>query len=297
MAALVVLCPADGHAQSRRPRGCVEPKPIVTPARIGSKNFLYVEQETVTPQSDGRVLVAGNPVFLWGRLGKIWDVLPQDTLMGMIVSPPARVLALRSPIPGRPFSGVRSAALPDGWWLVTFAEVVAASAPVAPRVISYWSAETDGMVWRSLQQLPSVSDSLNASESSALVLRDGRAMLAVPAWRAGQHRVVLFVRERGAWSATNAYVGRYSYVALAATASRDVLAVVGPDSTEREDNNSLFIFRKSPSDTGGHEATVSFVASAVLFAIRCSATMARDSSSPGGSPRRTTGRGSPGSPG
>jgi hypothetical protein len=87
------LLPAAASAQSRRAQACMAPKPIVTPARVGRRHFLYVEQETVTPQSDGRVLVAGHPVFLWGRLGKVWDVLPQDTLMGMIVSPPARIRA------------------------------------------------------------------------------------------------------------------------------------------------------------------------------------------------------------
>jgi hypothetical protein len=97
--------------------------------------------------------------------------------------------------------------------------------------------------------MPAVADSMNAAESSALVWREGRAILAVPAWRGREHRVVLFTRERGVWSAANSYVGRYSYVGLAATGSRDVLAVVGPDSTEREDNNSLFIFRKARSDS------------------------------------------------
>ncbi|MDB4881622.1 MAG: hypothetical protein JWL95_388 [Gemmatimonadetes bacterium] len=256
--ALLALWPTLTSAQlpRRRPAAnamstsCLAPEPIVAQARIDRDHVVYVEQETVTPGAGGRVLVAGNPVFLWGRNGAGYDFQVQDTLMGMIVSPPSGVHALLSPIPGRSFLGVRSAALPDGWWLLTFAEVVAAQAPVIPRVIAYWAAETDGSRWRSLQKLPFVADSLMLSaEASALVWRDGRALLAVPAEREGQRRVVTFTRERGQWSVTSAYLGLRTYVALAATASRDILAVVRPDTTEHEDDNSLFIYYKAPSDT------------------------------------------------
>jgi hypothetical protein len=231
---------------------CVAPQPILAPARIDRDHLLYVEQETVTAQSDGRVLVAGRPVFLWARRKpstRAYDLNEQDTLMGMTITPPSRVRPLPSPIPGRPFAGVRSAPLPDGWWLVTFAEVIPAPPPVGNRVIAMWAAETDGSAWRALEKLPPVADSLFVAEGSELVWRNGRVLLAIPATHDHERRVVVFARDSGRWSARSHYFGTANYVAVASSPSRDILAVVRLDTTERADRNSLFIYSKLPSDS------------------------------------------------
>jgi hypothetical protein len=112
-----------------------------------------------------------------------------------------------------------------------------------------WAAETDGSSWRSLQPLPMIIDSMVPAEASALVVRDGRALLVVPSEKRFERRVVTYTRDNGQWSASVGSVGFLTYVALAATTSRDLLAVVRPDSTEREDNNSLFVYAKAPADT------------------------------------------------
>ena len=232
---------------------CLSSSPIFAPAAPDSAHLLYVEQESVTPHADGRILVAGNPVFLWGKTGAGYEFVEQDSIIGMVISAPSSVRSVVSPLPHHHVQGVRSVALPGGWWLVTFAEVVPTKPGVNPVVLHYWAAETDGTSWRGLTQLPAVVDSLSSAEASALVWRAGRAMLAVPGDRGRfpyrDPRVVTYTRVGGKWSAASAALGRRTYVAVALTRTRDLLAVVRPDSTEREDDNSLFMYYKSPADS------------------------------------------------
>jgi hypothetical protein len=228
---------------------CMDTAASAAPARLDAEHVIYVEQETVVAQRDDRVLVAGNPVFVWRDRGDRYDLLGLDSLFGMIIEPSLAVRAIPKPMTGRSFDGMRAAALPDGWWLVAFAEVIPAQPPKTPTVVAMWTGETDGTRWRSLQKLPMIADSIETSGMSALAWREGRARLAVPFKHAGRRLVVLYALDDGRWTARIEDLGLLSYVALALAPSRDLMAVVRPLETVSEDNNSLFLYTKSPTDS------------------------------------------------
>jgi hypothetical protein len=145
---------------------------------------------------------------------------------------------------------MRAAALSDGWWLVTFAEVYSVQKPRKPNVIAMWAGETDGSSWRAVEKLPAVSDTLDPLRFSVLATRDGRARLAAVTTRAWRRRVVLFSRDDGRWTVRVEDMGVSEYAAVGMTSSLDLLAVARPDTTLLvEDNNSLFLYTKAPTDT------------------------------------------------
>ncbi|MEO8562214.1 MAG: hypothetical protein ABI601_09080 [bacterium] len=237
------------------PNRCMDAHVTDAPARIDDVHTLYVEQETVSAQRDGRVLVAGEPAFLWRKTGARTEFIVQDSIVGMVITPPENVAALLSPLRGRALTAMRSAALPDGWWLVTFVEVVPVPMPAQPRVLDLWAGETDGTRWRRVERLPKVPDSLVARTVSALAYRDGRVLFSMQSYLDGERRAVLFARGPAGWSASRFDVGARSYVATALTDTHDILAVVRNDSTEQEDDNSLFIFSRPRGDSAWSRIT------------------------------------------
>ena len=220
------------------------------PARLDDAHLIYVEQEAVVANRDGRILVAGAPVFVWRQAGDHYDLLGLDSLFGMIVEPTSRLVRpVPSPLPGRALKGMRAAALPDGWWLVTFAEVFSVQTPKRPNVIAMWVGETDGTSWRALEKLPAVADTLDPLRFSALAMRDGRVRLAAPVYRDWRRPVVQFSRDDGHWTVRTDDVGLAEYAAITVTASSDLLAVARPDTTLPDDRNSLFLYSKAPKDS------------------------------------------------
>jgi hypothetical protein len=243
--------PPIAATSPERARSCLDTAATIVPARLDDRHLIYVEQETVVPNRDGRVLVAGAPVYVWRNADDRYDLLGLDSLFGMIVEPSSSVVrAIPSPLPGRVLKGMRAAALPDGWWLVTFAEVFSVQKPRRPNVIAMWVGETDGASWRAVEKLPVVSDTLDPPYFSELAQRDGRVRLAAIARRDWQRRVVLFSRDGGHWTARALDMGLATFAAITATPSSDLLAVVRPDTTLRvEDHNSLFLYTRAPTDT------------------------------------------------
>jgi len=238
-------------ASSAPARSCLDTVATITPARLDERHLIYVEQETVVPNRDGRILVAGAPVYVWRNAGEQYDLLGLDSLFGMIIEPSSKfVRPIPSPMPGHVLKGMRAAALSDGWWLVAFAEVFSVQQPKRPNVIAMWVGETDGSSWRAVQKLPAIADTLDPLRFSALALRDGRVRLAAVVTRDWQRRVVLFSRDAGRWTVHQYDLGTSEYAAIAATPQSDLLAVARPDTTLlREDHNSLFLYTKSPTDT------------------------------------------------
>ena len=229
---------------------CLDTAATIVPARLDDAHLVYVEQETVVANRAGRILVAGAPVFVWRNSGDHYDLLGLDSLFGMVVEPTSKfVRPIPSPLPGRELKGMRAAALPDGWWLVTFAEVVSVQTPKRPNVIAMWVGETDGTSWRGLEKLPAVSDTLDPLRFSALAMREGRVRLAAAVHRDWRRPVVLYSRDHGRWTVRVEDLGLSEYAAVGLTASLDVLAVVRPDTTLEEDHNSLFLYTKPPKDT------------------------------------------------
>lgn len=254
---LLVIGARDLIAQNLSPRvarravpaSCIAPTRTVSQARLDERHLIYTEQEAVAAQPDGRVLVAGNPVFVWKEVGDSHELIVPDSLIGMVIHSPTKVSAVRSPLPGRSLAAFRAAALPDGWWLVTFAEAIVAQRPPFVTILAMWSGETDGVQWRSVEKMPATADSLVSVSISEIVVRGDRALLAVTSRRGDSSRVVLYTRTNGKWSVRSDDVGRRAYVALAATKTHDVMAVVRADSTVAEDDNSLFIYHREQNDT------------------------------------------------
>ena len=237
-------------ASDATPFTCLDTASRVHPARLDDTHLIFVEQQTVVAQPDGRILVAGNPIWVWTDRGTRYDMLANDSLFGMIVDTTAIVHAIPSPLPGHPLDGMRAVALPDGWWMVTFADVIPAEVPKRPTVLNMWVAETDGARWRALRKLPVVTDSLDVTMSTALVWRNGRARLAMPYAKDHLRRIVLYSLDGGKWTASIQDFGlaNVSATALHLTATRDVIAVVMPFLDSAYDVNSLFLYTKAPRD-------------------------------------------------
>jgi hypothetical protein len=236
-------------ASSTRPFRCLDTAATIHPARLDARHLIFAEQQTVSAQPDGRILVAGNPVWVWKDRGTGYDMLAKDSVFGMVVDSTEIVRAIPSPLPGRVLEGMRAAALPDGWWMVSFADVIPAEVPKQPTVLGMWVGETDGVRWRRVQKLPVVADSLNIGLSSALAWREGRARLAVPYWKDHRFRVVLYSLDDGRWRGSVNDFGPVAAVAVHLTRTRDLIAVVMPFVDSIPDVNSLFFYTKRPQDT------------------------------------------------
>jgi len=256
IAALVapsLLAGQPSRAASAGPKAqrCMDSVATVTPARLDAKHMIYVEQETVVAQPDGRVLVAGRPVFVWRDEGDRYEMLTVDSLFGMVVdSTSSSVRAIPSPFPGRHLDGMRAAALPDGWWLATFAEVFPAKMPQHPIVKQMWAGETDGTRWRRVRKLPTLVDSIDTMDMSALVYRDGRARLAAPAPRGAFKYAEIYSLDHDRWTVRSENLRFATYVNLSLSATHDLMAVVRPaEIPGTTDVNSLYLFAKRAEDS------------------------------------------------
>jgi len=237
-------------AVSEPARGCLDTAATITPARLDDRHLIYVEQETVVPNRDGRILVAGAPVYVWRNAGDRFDLLGLDSLFGMIIEPSSSVVrAVPSPLPGRVLKGMRAAALPDGWWLVTFAEVYSVQKPRKPNVIAMWAGETDGSSWRAVEKLPAVADTLDPLRFSQLATYNGRVRLATVVRHDWEQEVLLFSRDDGHWTVRADRLGLAAFAAITTSPSLDLLAVAHPDTSLRVDHASLFLYTKAPNDT------------------------------------------------
>lgn len=229
---------------------CMDTTATITPARLDPRHLIYVEQETVVAQADGRVLVAGSPVFVWRDDIDRHEMLKVDSLFGMVIdSISTAVRAIPSPLPGRSLDGMRAAALPNGWWLVTFAEVDPRRMPKHPIVKRMWAGETDGTRWRDLRMLPVVGDSLDSMQMSNLAWRDGRARLAVQYPREGWTYGALYSLDRGVWSARTENLRLTNYIDFSLSPTHDLMALVRPSEDGPPDVNSLYLFAKRPTDS------------------------------------------------
>ena len=57
-------------ASPKPARSCLDTAATIVPARLDDQHLIYVEQETVVANRDGRVLVAGAPVYVWRQRGR-----------------------------------------------------------------------------------------------------------------------------------------------------------------------------------------------------------------------------------
>jgi hypothetical protein len=144
---------------------------------------------------------------------------------------------------------MRAAALPDGWWLVTFAEVEPRQMPKHPIVKRMWAGETDGTRWRDLRPLPVLGDSLNSMQISNLAWRDGRARLAVQYPHDGWTYGAMYSLDDGVWSARTENLRLTNYIAFSLSPTHDLMAIVRPSEDGPPDINSLYLFAKRAEDS------------------------------------------------
>ena len=247
----VLAAQSGDSAAAAPPFRCMDTTATTIPARLDARHLIYVEQETVVAHPDGRILVAGSPVFVWREsdLGR-HEMLKADSLFGMVIdSTSSAVRAIPSPLPGRSLDGVRAAALPDGWWLVTFAEVSPRQMPKHPIVKRMWAGETDGTHWRELRMLPVVGDSLDPTKMSNLAWRDGRARLAVQYPHDGWTYAAMYSLDRGVWSARTENLRLTNYIDFSLSPTHDLMAIVRPSEDGPADINSLYLFAKRAEDS------------------------------------------------
>jgi hypothetical protein len=256
LSALLGLAATPAASSAQRAavaKSCIAGPAIITPARLDSVHRIYVEQEVVSAQRDGRVLVAGKPIYLWRSKGEGFEHVEQDSIIGIVIDTSFGARALTSPLPGRAIAGLRAAPMDDGWWVLTFAEVIPARIPKEPLILAMWSGETDGAQWRSVERLPAVSDSMATWSMSPLLWDRGRTTLAVPARLLSpgriDDRIVFFERRNGKWTTESRDFGMRSYVAVGASATHEILAVVRSEVTDRADRNSLFTYVRRIGDS------------------------------------------------
>lgn len=218
--------------------------PLADTTVIIEGHAAYVEPQTFVSEGD-RVLLAGTPMFVWETRGRI-GLVEGDSTIGAVLDATGNARPLASPIAARLVNDVRAAATGSGSWAVMFAEAEPVQPPAMPRVVAYWFGITDGARWNSVNRI-AIGDGAPRSISASSLVKVGQGYaLAVPINREDR-RDVLVVE----WTSTElrshiVATKMAGYLALAATSAGDlVLGVVRPDTTEREDENSLFVYQRS----------------------------------------------------
>ncbi len=179
-------------------------------------------------------------------------------MLGVVIRSSGEAEIVSSPVAPARASDVRAVARYDGTWRV----VLAVAGPLKDvesrdRMSTYWSAITDGRVWRQVVKLPSVPGRLKTAYASALIETRDLAAIAVPlestdSVKPGTIRtdVAVFERVHGQWTVHVVETKRVAYVAIAASPDGAlVLGVVRNDSTLTADNNSFFMFEQDPGET------------------------------------------------
>ena len=217
---------------------------IVDSVLIVGGHRAYIEPQSFVAEGN-RVLLAGTPTYLW-ETGDRPALVSGDSTIGAILDASGRVSPLPSPVAVRLVNDVRAAAAGAGKWAVMFAEAEPVRPQQTAHVTAYWFGLTDGERWTDLRRLEIRDGRPRSIAASALVRSAQGFALAVPIDR-DERRDVMIVEWDGE-SITREVVETKAaaYVALAATSGNDLLlGVVRPDTTEREDENSLFVYRRN----------------------------------------------------
>jgi len=189
------------------------------------------------------MLLAGSPVYLWQSTHSNVE-LPNPNLIGVLLSGSGRVKALVSPIDQKRVTDVRAIANPDGTWGVLFGDQLDRSMGMERDPDTYWFSTFDGKRWRSLEKLPKPGGRIRSLSATKLVRRGNTLYLAVPVdYPRLNDAVALFIREDGKWRMEEKRLGIAGYLALDTTSTGTLLlGVVAVDTTEKSDENSLFLY-------------------------------------------------------
>ena len=212
---------------------------------------IYVEPQAVSPVPDGRVLVVGEPTYVWSksRGNGAWVSLT-DSLFGVVLKPgmPAIVIA---PPPGvSSYADVR--ALSNGReWDVVFSELAAGPRhPDPPPVVRLWHGVVDQFGWHALETLPPAGPGrIQSSATSELVRIGDELSFAVPVLRdPSSSNVIVFRGRTGSWQRDSVHAASVAYTSVAPGLNGTLRsAVVRAATAVGSDNNSLFLYDRPPS--------------------------------------------------
>lgn len=213
---------------------------------------IYIEPQVLSASPTGEILLAGAPSYLWDQIDTLGrSQSRKNILLGVVIGRDNAVRSVPSPLDPSFLMDVRGMARDSGGWSFLLADSVPARRTAGDGAVDrrVWHGVFDGSRWTTLERIPlpagGVIDMLNAS---ALLQRGDTIAWAATVDLPGQGRKAIFFEHRdGGWAyevlptygATNAqlaYSDRLGFVA----------AVVQPDRTLREDENSLFLFHRSP---------------------------------------------------
>jgi hypothetical protein len=211
---------------------------------------VYVEPNSFAFDEAG-VFLAGQPNYVFR--GNSLDL--RNGIFGILTngSPNAtRIVPL--PLANKDLGDFRVASLGHGRWAAVFAEL----APDRPflarrRVIALWSAIFDGRSWTKAETLPPIDRGLLRSDAASPLVRAGARLTiaypldsVLPGLPLASHLAV-FTRNRDHWSTQ---VVRMSMVGSVSLGELDnyglALAVVQPDTSQRTDGGSVFLYGPIP---------------------------------------------------
>jgi hypothetical protein len=221
------------------------------PLVIGGGHALYLEP-TAVASSDGALLLAGTPSYLWRRAGtKKSYQSTADSVFGVVVPRRGSPRIIPAPIDPRRIASVRALERSDGHWDVAFAELdrprqtIGEFIPVA----DLWAGVFDGTRWRTIGRLPRVAGAtLEPSTISALVRRGDTLALAVTAETSpARSDVVVYERRGSRWSYGVVPVSSAMTVSPAYSERAGLtLAVVQLNPRTQNRSNSVHVYARVP---------------------------------------------------
>lgn len=208
---------------------------------LGMNRSIYVEPMAIAA-TDGSVLLAGAPTYVW-QLGEgSVEARGSDSTVGAFRTAQGQILPLlKPPVPGS-VTDIRAVAVERGRFATVFAQL--RNPEDRGSLIDYWYGSTDGRTWGSVERLsPPVSGTLLTNQASDLVRSGDSLWIAVPIRRQSTVDLAIYTRAQAKWSVAILPIGRLAYVALSLDETNGLsLAVVRPDTTMPRDWNSLSLF-------------------------------------------------------
>jgi hypothetical protein len=247
--AIAVLLMLSQSLGAQRP-ACFATRDSASDLATNDGRTVYVEPNSFAVD-EGAVFLAGQPNYLFrgdsldlrnGIFGVLTDGSPND----------ARIVPL--PLADKDLGDFRVASLGHGRWAAVFAELAPSRSFLAqPRVIALWFAIFDGRSWTRAEKLPPVDRGLLRSDAASPLVRAGASLaIAYPldSVLPGSplaSQLAVFTRDRDHWSTQVVRMPMVGSVSVAALDSYGLaLAVVQPDTSQRSDGGSVFLYGPSP---------------------------------------------------
>lgn len=212
---------------------------------------VYVEPNALVEGDDGKVLLAGSPVyaFAFDSAGQP-DVAPDPEILGVMIRDDGTVQAVPKPMDGH-LAEPRALPLPGGGWEVVFAVDSTGEMGAVQYHLGARYGRFDGRRWSDLED-PFETARTPRYPSSTQLVRNSEGLwwlTGAPPGSSFSTRPSVLSRTARGWTWTAFPVGRAAYLELAASADDGELhaLVVRPDTLAAFDRNSVYMYRKEAS--------------------------------------------------